>query len=284
MKNTLMSVIVPIYGPERYLDNLTNWFLSEDFENVEIILIHDLRPNESGIILQELKERFQGICIKITSGEFGSPGLARNKGLELSRSEWITFCDADDLQHTSTIVKSLSLFPDSDMIFGQFNRRYLKSTEVIQNSTKNISDIWLDPGFWRGAYKREYISKIRFSSLRMGEDVVFLSEALQLNGKVAFSESIFYEYRVGVDLQSISRENNYVDISRAIRLILNRNPKWANDLNDLGFLTRLAVSNLKYSIKKRKNYECLVAIKILFFYSLARTRVPLYSFMRRRNS
>jgi glycosyltransferase involved in cell wall biosynthesis len=244
----LLSVVIPIATPDRYLMNLENWIRNEDFEDVEIFIIHDRKDNESSDCLLYLISIFPDISISLESQEFKSPGLARNAGIKKTSGRWVTFLDADDYQHTGVIKEAVRDSKNADMIVGQFQRINSTGKQHKAVNTNLVSEIWIDPGFWRIAYKRDLLLSNTFSDLKMGEDIVFLADILREKRNISFSKAIFYDYLVGNPFQSSANPTNFQDLVKAIRLIMSKNPEWPTHKNDRGFLNRLALSYLKHSL------------------------------------
>ena len=90
-----VSVIVPMYKARRVIEPCVNALLRQDLEDMEIILVDDCSCDGT---YEYALERFQGnekirvLCMD----QNGGPGLARNRGIEEAKGEYICFCDADD--------------------------------------------------------------------------------------------------------------------------------------------------------------------------------------------
>ena len=266
-----LSIVIPIASADRHIKNLENWIRNEDFEDVEIFLIHDRKEKESSDSLLELISNFPNISICLESAEFNSPGLARNVGIRKASGRWVTFLDADDYQHTEDIKEAIRQNKNADMIIGQFQRIYSTGKQAKTVNTNLVSEIWMDPGFWRIAYSRDLLLGINFSSLKMGEDIVFLADILREKRNIAFSSGIFYDYFVGSPFQSSTNRNNFGDLAKAIQSIMEKNPEWPTHKNDLGFLNRLALSYLKHSLEIKNLLGFTFALWVLsrvYFYFL----------------
>lgn len=92
--NPLISVIIPIYNVEKYLEKCLNSVVNQDYKNIEIILINDGSTDDSLNIANKYKEIDKRI--KIFSQKNQGLSAARNTGLDKSTGEYITFIDSDD--------------------------------------------------------------------------------------------------------------------------------------------------------------------------------------------
>lgn len=92
--NELVSVVVPIYKVEQYLDRCVNSILNQTYKNIEIILVDDGSPDLCGRMCDEFKERDSRIKVIHQSNQGLS--AARNSGLSIAGGKYILFIDSDD--------------------------------------------------------------------------------------------------------------------------------------------------------------------------------------------
>ena len=90
-----LSIIIPIYGVEKYLNKCLDSIYSQATEECEIILVDDQSPDRCGEICDEYKEKYPNITTVIHQENMGLGG-ARNSGMEISRGEYLYFIDSDD--------------------------------------------------------------------------------------------------------------------------------------------------------------------------------------------
>ena len=90
----LISVIVPVYNVEKYLNRCVESIMNQTYKNLQIILIDDGSNDRSGKICDEYAEKDKRI--EVIHKENAGVSAARNKGLDKAKGEWITFVDADD--------------------------------------------------------------------------------------------------------------------------------------------------------------------------------------------
>ena len=92
--NELISVVVPIYGVEDYLDNCVNSIINQTYTNLEIILVDDGSPDKCGQICDEYAA--QDKRVKVIHKKNGGLSDARNAGIDVAKGKYITFIDSDD--------------------------------------------------------------------------------------------------------------------------------------------------------------------------------------------
>lgn len=90
----LISVIVPIYKVEKYLEQCLDSILKQSYNNLEIILVNDGSPDNCGKICDEYAKKDNRI--KVIHKENGGLSSARNAGLDIATGEYISFIDSDD--------------------------------------------------------------------------------------------------------------------------------------------------------------------------------------------
>ena len=99
MENLSLSVIVPVYNMEKYLETCIESLLAQTYDNLQIILVNDCSTDGSLGILNHYKSKYPDKIVVIDSKENLRQGGARNLGMKFSKSEYIGFVDADDFVH-----------------------------------------------------------------------------------------------------------------------------------------------------------------------------------------
>lgn len=104
---TLISVIIPVYNSEKYLNRCIASVAEQTYKNLEILLVDDGSIDKSGEICDDWQKKDSRIqvCHKKNEG----PGIARNTGLEMARGEYVTFVDSDDWVEPSAYEKLLRI-------------------------------------------------------------------------------------------------------------------------------------------------------------------------------
>lgn len=218
-----ISVIIPIYNAEKYLEKMLNSIINQSMEDIEIILIND----ESEDCSLRICRKYEKIDhrIKIIDKKNEGVSQARNAGIDIATGEFIMFLDADDWVDPNIcedMYKSIKE-QNADMCFCnhimEYDNRsvecnFVLEQEVVQGEEiKNgiilplieseRKDILHDKASFRGPwgklFKRDIIIKnnIRFNSkLSIGEDLIFNFEYLKYVNKVVMLNKNLYHYRI----------------------------------------------------------------------------------------
>ena len=120
MKNVLnnikVSIIVPVYNSEKYLQTLINSLIAQTLKEIEIIVIDDGSTDSSGKILDDYQSELEKI--KVIHKQNAGVSAARNTGLEVASGEYIGFVDSDD-------------WIEKDMYEKLYNTAKLKNCNVV---------------------------------------------------------------------------------------------------------------------------------------------------------
>ena len=95
MNNPKVSVIIPIYNVERYVEKCVQSIIGQDYNNIEIILVNDGSPDKSDDIIRRMAAEDSRIVIVEQDNKGVSS--ARNAGIDIASGEWITFIDGDSI-------------------------------------------------------------------------------------------------------------------------------------------------------------------------------------------
>lgn len=123
MKNALVSVIIPVYKTEEYLEECMDSVLKQDYPNMEIILVDDGSPDNCPAICDQYTKQYENVSV-VHQTNCGL-GLSRNSGMAASSGEYIFFLDSDDcldgVETISSLVKRAEE-KGADIVTGGFRR------------------------------------------------------------------------------------------------------------------------------------------------------------------
>ncbi len=103
----LISIIIPYYKKKRYIKLTLQSILRQKYKNFEILIIYDDADTEDLLFIKKLKKKDKRIKLIINKKNIGA-GMSRNKGVRLSKGEYLAFVDSDDLWHPEKLKLQLS--------------------------------------------------------------------------------------------------------------------------------------------------------------------------------
>lgn len=103
-----ISIIVCTYNGERFITETINSVLSQSYKNYEIIIVDDFSNDNTKNIIKNNYKNISNVIISFNNKNYGL-GYSRNKGISISKGEWITFLDQDDLYEKNRLEKLLNL-------------------------------------------------------------------------------------------------------------------------------------------------------------------------------
>lgn len=206
----LISVIVPVYNGQAYLENCVVSIENQTYENLEIIIINDGSTDATGAVCVKLKEKYDNI--RIITMEDEGVSAARNAGLDTAKGGFITFVDADDrLRPKALQVLYQSLLKSGSDIAGcgflpfcseeEWQEKLLDRYRITEPETYdpaaylNREILHGNSRCWSKLYRRSVIGNLRFQrDLTIGEDMLFLVELLPYVRKISETEYPGYGY------------------------------------------------------------------------------------------
>lgn len=218
-----LTAIVPVARMSGRLGNLTSWLNQAINENIQVIIVHDKQDSITGIELNEIVNGASSRNVTLVEGKFNSPGLARNHGIDLALGEWITFWDSDDLPRPSKYLKMVinAAAVDKNVAVGRFQTLDFVKQEIIfrESNIFDLNSIFVNPGFWRMAFKSELLRNQRFTKFRMAEDQLFLASLNLEPSQTHFEQEVIYTYVVGGDTQLTRNAQARIDLVEVTKLM-----------------------------------------------------------------
>lgn len=235
-----ISVIVPVYNVENYLDDCLNHITNQSFKDMEIICINDESNDNSLDIINRYCESDERIIV-INQKNQGA-GACRNTGIQMAKGKYIYFCDSDDYLKLNALEELYNQAEkrDPDFIIFKLENFDNETKEIIEDdyysmpylknrvgdklfSYDDVSDFALDiavcsPGAF---FKREFIYDIKFPEDLIFEDNVFFTNALFKADKIYFYDKFLYNRRVRSDSLSKSNPVKSLDTIEITNLLLD---------------------------------------------------------------
>jgi len=189
----LLSIIVPVFNVEKYMDQCIQSILAQNYRNIQLILVDDGSTDRSGEKCDEWKKDSR---VTVVHKENGGVSSARNEGIKAARGEYITFVDADDYLSADLYEEVVRQIEDNDADVGMFG--YINTYEdyekidnpfrkEILTGSEAIRDC-IDPNgwqlfVWNKIFKRNIVfcesdNFIKYpTDLIIGEDALWLWSA-----------------------------------------------------------------------------------------------------------
>lgn len=208
-KNLTISTIVPVYNVEPYLRETIESVIAQDVgfaDNIEIILVNDGSPDASDSICREYKDKFPD-NIRYIEQENAGVSVARNNGLAAAKGKYVHFLDSDDLISPNAYSALLSLVDNHDNHIDfaalkiEFFEARLGGHPLNDKFTADrVIDVDKEPSaiilhLATCLMKRSAIKHVFDSSIKVSEDMKFLSELLIRKKRYGVVGSARYYYR-----------------------------------------------------------------------------------------
>lgn len=199
-----VSIIVPVYGVEAYLEACVDSLLAQSYEDLEILLIDDASPDGCPAICDAYMSK--DARVKTIHKKNGGAASARNVGLDHATGEYICFVDSDDIADRDYVACLLNALGDSDVaVCGYF---------LLQPNGCSIQDVepageysgkeylaqflksWKCALIWNKIYRREIVGNTRFQEGRRIDDEFFTYLLIAKCRKVTVISKPLYYYRL----------------------------------------------------------------------------------------
>ena len=289
MKNKpLISVIVPIYKVESYLERCINSIIKQTYKNIEIILVDDGSPDKCPEICDQYAKKDKRILV--IHKKNGGLSDARNAGLEVMNGEFVTFIDSDDyveedyVEYLYYLIKkynakmsicSYKAIYDSGAIITQENNK-----EYSLGCSKTLEKMLYQEDFnvstWAKMYSSKLFDDIRFPKGKIFEDTLTTPRLVIKCENIAIGLISKYNYMIRCD-SILTKEFNYQKLTlinaynEIGEIVLKRYPKLKKAVTRsivyANISTLRQIINCKPRIKEEKEILKSIrknGIKVLF--------------------
>ena len=274
MQEELISIIIPIYKVEKYLDKCIQSVVAQTYKNLEIILVDDGSPDGCPEICDCWKERDDRI--KVIHKENEGISQARNVGLAAASGKYIGFVDSDDYIHEKMYEKLYYALRSEDAAIAMCNLEKIKEdgtvvslrspvrTEVF-SGTEGLEKIlkagsWYYIALWNKIYTREVLKEIVFPVGKIHEDEFAFHKIYYQAEKIVSIEDKLYYY--------IQRQGSIMNGERKIR--------------HLDAIESICDRINFYRDKHLIDYSEKLLDRLKIVYRTYRTGIPIDSFMKNR--
>lgn len=279
MSNSKISIIIPCYNIERYIEHSIESVLMQSYTNFEIICIDDGSKDSTVEVIKKYLAKDPRIYLLQQENQYA--GVARNKGMEIATGEYIFFLDGDDYlkENALELLLNKAEITNADMVLCDayfydnqngyisepsyvLNREVLKKVDAIfcaHDIPHNIFELcWSVP--WNKLYRREFIENngLRYQSIKRHNDEYFNTLALVLAQKIAYVEERVIVYRRNLS-NSLQAYNQMDEIDFSIYDALYGIHEKLNEIDiegeyKLSFRNKCLVAMVNI-LKRQKSYE-----------------------------
>lgn len=237
MNHPIVSVIMPVYNNEKYLEQCLDSILHQTLKNIEIICIDDGSSDGSPEILKDFAARDNRI--KLLHQENSGAGAARNFGLEQASGTFLSFLDSDDFFEPDMLELAVEKIESDNADFAVFRcDQYLNDTASCKNADYAFKKHTLPPytpfsfreitanvfktfvGWaWDKLYRREFVIKnqLKFQEQRTSNDLLFVFSGLVLAEKITYVDKILaHQRRNNSESLSNTREKSWFCFYQAL--------------------------------------------------------------------
>lgn len=206
--DVVISVIIPVYNKEEYVENCLRSVMTQDFDNFEVIAVEDGSTDQSGLICDKIAKEYPNLTV--IHPENGGVTAARRIGLEHSKGKFITFVDADDMMLPNALRRLYEeiiatgadevvarYIDQHDNLCGHEGGQFMQPAWMIKQLLASKADFCV---LWAVLFRKELLKGCLDTPriIRSGEDILMQIECLIKKPKVWFSDEVVYMYNVGL--------------------------------------------------------------------------------------
>lgn len=257
-KENIISIIIPIYNSEKYLEECLNSVTSQSYKNIELVLVDSGSSDKSIDIINKYIEADKRICLYKTDKKGVSS--ARNLALEKAKGEYILFVDSDDLLSDSDALRRIIDIIDSNDVI-RYENNYLNdnkidinnSLESLKNNYKNGLDFLNDAlknnneykwYLWQYVFKKDLWKGIYFPEDKIFEDTYTIYRVLLQANNVKVLKNAIYTYRNNTS--GVSRKINY-KICEDLIYVIKESSKYVSSLTIPSETKNLLLNNFSFN-------------------------------------
>lgn len=214
--NKLISIIIPVFNAENYLDDCINSVLNQDYDKWELILVNDGSTDSSEKICQLYADKDSRI--KVISQLNGGPGKSRNNGIENASGDFIMFLDSDDSIKSNTLSTLMKHADDSidlvqclaekqrenNTIFeeGPEEKMCIDSQYALTNFYFSSKPV-IHYSVWGKLIRSSILSELSFQQINHSEDVLFTANLISRCRNIVYIPE--YLFLINERMGSLSR-------------------------------------------------------------------------------
>lgn len=269
MSEIMVSVVIPVYNVENYLEECLESVLNQTYSELEIICVDDGSTDRSLQILQEYAKKDERV--RVVSQQNKGAGAARNHGIKLANGRYIYFMDSDDYCDAALLEKTVAAAEtlEADIVAfhyyvfdeeGVVTERDGYQKKMVEEGQETVSyrDLpdtimsFVNPTPWNKLYRRAFIENtgIRYEEISSTNDITFAGVSVARAEKIGLLDEHLLYYRKGhsgtiTSIKTKNLNNVYIAVESAVRQVMELS--YGREI--VNSIRRFAVSNLYFATK-----------------------------------
>lgn len=268
MEKELISIIVPVYNVEKYLNKCVESILAQTYDNLEIILVDDGSPDNCGNICDKYAKKDSRIVVLHKTN--GGLSDARNKGINIAKGKYIGFVDSDDYIEKDMFEILYNLCKENNADISMISYKEIENEIIINENSKYTNKIFeynnieaikellkdeiVKNYAWNKLYKKELFDKIEYPINMAYEDVGTTYKLFEKAKKIIWYDIPKYNYIRRST--SIVSKNTYKNLKDFIDLSYQRYNHFENSIyskeikieNSYSFIRSMIMFYLNYQV------------------------------------
>lgn len=312
-----VSIIVPVWNVEKYLEQCLDSLVNQTLKEIEIIIVNDGSPDNSQAIIDSYVKKYPKL-VRSFIKENGGQGSARNFGLSKAKGNYISFVDSDDWLDLNALEEmyNVAIANDSDVVICDMID-HLKNNEIYHDCTNYRAVYEVTPSACNKIFKKDIIEDIKFLPNLWYEDFNFTTKILLKTQKISQINKGFYHcncrevstmnnnnsiknldmIKVIEDLKIFAKENNlyneeiftyliynHILITSINRVAIQKNRNKNKVIKKFIRYCRETIPNyrkMNFYINERRNKKIIAWLNYHYFYYLSKLILRINSLLKR---
>lgn len=253
-----VSVLIPVYNAERYLERCLDSIIDQDYPHVEVVAVDDGSKDGSASILAAYQERYPQV-VRVHRQENAGVAAARNKAIELARGSYLMFSDNDDYLEPGAIAELVdeALEARADVVCAGFQRPD-EQGKIVSKMVPDPLTEWAPyevSAAWAKLFRTDFVREhdLSFLPTNIGEDIYFTLPAVSLSRRTAVLPKVVYNWFYNTESVSntLHKTSSGLQLDMTMQRIVDQleGQRLAISGITLHYLVRLVVWFLMYTRK-----------------------------------
>lgn len=198
----MVSVITPTFNSSKYIRQCIDSVLAQSYNDFELIIIDDKSVDDTIEIIEQYTD---SRIILLSLDKNSGAGIARNKGIEVAKGEYIAFLDSDDTWHPEKLEKHIAFMDENDVLFSYTSYGFLNEKgEILPEYIEALPSVNYNTmlennyiGCLTSVYNQEKLGKVFMPQFRKRQDWALWLKILKLTDRAVSLPQVLSYYREG---------------------------------------------------------------------------------------